>query len=206
MVTDTFKVREQFGINDARLVGATAFVHTANLIFAVQIHHIVNLLFHGGNLGKTGIVNTVQMVNQRQRIPAYTAHFADFFLRAFRKMHTVVFHHFRIFANIHRMVADTLQIARDFKERADLHRVGFIDLIGNHIRNIAGYFFIEIIYVLFALRHIGQTLFVPVQNRKETAVYVFARHIRHTLQLTAHAVERDCRKTDRKLAGGIHRL
>ena len=206
VVADSFEVGEQLREDDAALVGAGAAAHAVELAIAVFPGHIVDFLFQIRNAVKPAIhVHAGIGFQQIDGLEADILHTAQLRGSLIGETDIFLFEELRIFADVNRVVADSLDVAGDQIIGTDGGGIALVRFVDDHVGNIAADLAVEEVQVFLRLLRFSQILRIRGQNGLKGHFHVLTCHAEHPVNFLAQLVDIHRGETDRMLLTGQSR-
>ncbi len=204
VVADTLKVGEHLGVEHTALVRAGAGLHPVDLSLAEIFGHVVDLLLDLLDFLDVAAV-LLDTQHHIQRLIADLLHLADLLDDLGGKADLLLLNHVGVFADVHCVVADALQVAADLKQHAHVLRILRVALLDQHAGNVFGNFLVQKVDVFLAVAHLLQQAGVAFADGIEAERDVFFCHLGHAGQLVADCVDGNGGDTDLGFASGLNR-
>ena len=133
MVADTLKVGEHLRIEHTAFIGAFSGLHTVDLTLAEAFGHVVDLLLDG--FDRVQVLAVCLIVQQQiKSIAADFLHLLDLDHDLLGEGNLFFFDHVGVFADVHSVVADALEVATDLALVEDVrNREEYIDYLNKEI-------------------------------------------------------------------------
>lgn len=147
-----------------------ALLHSLQLTAAEAVGHIVDLLLHLGHLGQPLGLTGLVVEQGGDGLQRDVTHSTDLTLGCFGEGDVFAHQHPGIASQIVRVVANTLDVARDGEEAADHSGALLVGFNRDQVRHIAGDLPVQKVDILLPLLHLDQLLLIPGQyGRKLSA-------------------------------------